>query len=103
MNKQLFTVIALAGVMYTMGRLVRNHVAATRESSVPPSFPIVRAMWPVTEDIRQLASRCRWRDLIQSWDGADAHEYLRQPMSGERADDVANGLVLGQVGERATG
>lgn len=102
MRKQVAIGIALAAALCVTGRLMRKWRAASRESSAPPSIPIVRAIWPETEDIRQLAARCRWWDVIQGWGGADANQYLWQRVTGERADDVAGGRVLGDVGERAT-
>ena len=91
MKKQLFTGIVLAATLYAAARRMRK----SGESSSPASIPIVRAMWPVTEDLRQLASRCRWRDLIEGWGRADTNQHLGQRMPGECADDVASGRVLG--------
>lgn len=103
MKKQLATGTALAAALCVAGRLMRKRAAARRASSAPPSIPIVRAMWPEAENIRQLASRCRWRDILQSRGRPDPDQNLGQRVTGERADDVAGGRVLGQMGERATG
>lgn len=102
MKKLLATGVALAAALCVTARLRRKWRAGRTESSAPPSIPIVRAIWPETEDIRQLASRCRWWDVIQGWSGADADQHLWQRVTGERADDVAGGRVLGDMGERAT-
>lgn len=103
MKKKLATGIALVAAVCMAGRLTQRWAATRCASSAPPSIPIVRAMWPEAENIRQLASRCRWRDLLQSRGRPDPDQNLGQRVTGERADDVAGGRVLGQMGERATG
>ncbi|MBN9634941.1 MAG: hypothetical protein J0H22_06890, partial [Actinobacteria bacterium] len=82
MNKQLVTGIVLAAALCATGRLMRKRAAARRASSAPASIPVVRAIWPVTEDIRELASRGRWRDRIEGWGSTDTDQHLRQRMSG---------------------
>lgn len=83
MKKRLATGIVLAAALCAAGWLIRRHGAAKRGSGAPASFPIMRALWPVTEDIRQLAPRCRWRDVIEGRRSADTDQHLRQPMPGE--------------------
>ena len=76
MTKQLVTGVVLCVVLCGAGRLIRKR-SVRRKSSSPASIPMMRALWPVTEDIRQLASRCRWRDVVEGWRSADPDQHLR--------------------------
>ena len=99
MRKLLITGVVLAAAVGAARRLGRQR----GESSAPESIPFLRAIWPVTEDVRQLASRCRWRDLVEDRRSADSNQHLRQRMPGERADAVASRRMLGEVRERTAG